>query len=61
MAVPIAPFDQRAFRGNEFVPIGAVGSSSSWRDARTAGGALRPCAETYLGTVDEWLTRSGPP
>jgi hypothetical protein len=37
MAVPIAPsrFDQRAIRGDEFVPIGAVGSSSSWRNART--------------------------
>jgi hypothetical protein len=32
MAVPIAPsrFQQRAVRGDEFVPIGAVGSSSSW-------------------------------
>jgi len=61
--VPIAPsrFDQRAIRGDEFVPIGAVGPSSSWRNARTAKVCVSPCPETYFGTVDEWLTPSGPP
>jgi hypothetical protein len=44
MAVPIAPsrFNQRAIRGDEFAPIGAVGSSSSWRNARTARVCVSP-------------------
>jgi hypothetical protein len=63
MGLPIAPsrFDQRAIRGDEFVPIAAVGSSRSWRNACTVRACISPCEEMYFGTVDEWLTLSRPP
>jgi hypothetical protein len=59
MAVLIAPsrFNQRAIRGDEFVPIGAVEQLAQCPYRQ----GLRFAAETYFGTVDEWLTASGPP
>jgi hypothetical protein len=63
MGLPIgrSRFDQRAIHGDEFVAIAAVGSSRSWRNARTVRACVSPCAEMYFSTVDEWLTPSRPP